>query len=167
MSEPFIGEIQAFSFNYAPRGWALCNGQLLAINQNQALYAILGNTYGGDGVTTFALPDLRGRTPVHVGQGVTLGQSAGEEAHTLTVNEMPQHTHQAMANQSNSTSSKPTDNVWGPAPAGSNSYTATANAVMNANALSTAGGSQPHSNMQPSLVLNYCIALQGIFPSRN
>ncbi|MFC5649787.1 phage tail protein [Paenibacillus solisilvae] len=165
MSEPFLGEIQAFAFGFEPRGWAACSGQLLPINTNQALFSILGTTYGGDGITTFCLPDLRGRAAVHPGNGVSLGQAAGEEAHTLTANEMPQHNHQVMANTSSSTSNKPAGNVWGPAQ--ENSYTASPNTSMSPNALSNAGGSQAHPNMQPYLALNYCIALTGIFPSRN
>lgn len=167
MSEPFLGEIQAFGFGFVPKGWAACNGQLLPINQNQALFSILGTTYGGNGVTTFALPDLRGRVPVHTGQGVALGQSAGEENHTLTVNEMPMHTHQAVGTTTASTSSKPAGLVWGPSPNNANTYTSTANTTMSPSALGNAGGSQAHSNMQPSIVLNYCIAINGIFPSRN
>lgn len=167
MSEPFLGQIQAFGFGFVPRGWLACNGQLLPINGYQALFAILGTTYGGNGINTFALPDLRGRAVVHPGQGVSLGQSAGEEAHTLSVNEIPQHTHQAMASTTASTSSKPAGLVWGPAPAGANAYTASSNTTMNPTALGSTGGSQAHSNMQPNLVLNYCIAINGIFPSRN
>ncbi len=166
MSEPFLGEIRMFGLNSAPRGWALCNGQLLSIASNQALFSLLGTTYGGDGRTTFALPDLRGRVPVHVGNGVTLGQSAGEENHTLIQAEMPAHTHQmsastAAANQKNVEGSiwtSSTSNPFGPAA----SLT-----PMNAASLAAAGGSQAHPNMQPYLTVNFCIATQGIFPSRN
>lgn len=165
MTEPFIGEIQIFPFAFAPRGWALCNGQLLPINQNQALFSLLGTTYGGDGKATFALPDLRGRVPVHFGNGVTLGQSAGEETHTLTPAEMPTHTHAVMAG-GEATAIPPAGNVWGSV-AGQNLYAATATAAMAGAAISTAGSSQPHNNMQPYAVLNFCIALQGVFPSRN
>jgi microcystin-dependent protein len=163
--EPFVGEIQAFAFGFEPRGWAACNGQILSINQNQALFSILGTTYGGDGMTTFRLPDLRGRTAVQVGNGVSLGQSSGEEAHPLTLNEIPAHNHQALGNTSASNSNKPSGNVWGPTP--TNSYTANPNTTMSPNALANAGGNWAHSNMQPYLVLTYCIALNGIFPSRN
>jgi microcystin-dependent protein len=163
--EPFIGEIQAFAFGFSPRGWAVCNGQLLAISTNQALFSILGTTYGGDGRTTFKLPDLRGKTPVHVGNGVSLGQSLGEEAHPLTVDEIPAHLHQVSGTTSAANSNKPSGNVWGLTP--ENSYTANPNISMSPNALANAGGSQPHSNMQPYLILTYCIAINGIFPSRN
>ena len=162
--EPFIGEIQAFAFGYAPKGWAICNGQTLPINRNMSLFSILGTTYGGDGITNFKLPDLRGRTPVHVGNGVLQGQSAGEEAHALTANEIPAHTHQVTGSTNAADSNKPAGNIWCQTP--SNSYTAEPNTTMSPNALGNAGGSQPHSNMQPYLVINYCIALNGIFPSR-
>ncbi|MGN7360678.1 phage tail protein [Paenibacillus sp. SAF-054] len=164
MPEPFIGEIRVFSFGIVPKGWAACNGQTLPINQNQALYSILGTLYGGDGVTTFALPDLRGRAPVHQGSGLLLGQSAGEEHHTLTVQEMPQHTHQ-VSGAGTSSSNKAANNVWGTAP--SLMYAANATSQMSPNALLSAGQSQPHNNMQPYTVLSYCIAINGIFPSRN
>ena len=165
MAEPFLGEIKLFSYSYAPQGWAFCNGQLLQINQNQALYAILGATYGGDGRTTFALPDLRGRAPVHVGSSIRLGQSSGEEQHTLTINEMPNHTHVASATNITATSKIATGNVWGKTNA--NMYAQQANTTMNPEALMSSGGNQPHNNMQPYTVLNYCIAITGIFPSRN
>ncbi len=166
MAEPFLGEIKLFGFGYAPRGWAQCNGQLLAINQNQALFAILGTTYGGNGQTTFALPDLRGRTPVHMGNGVTLGQSAGEEAHTLTTLEMPMHTHIASASTAAPSQPSPAGGLWAQSDA-QNYSTATPNTQLSGAAIGSAGQSQPHSNMQPYLTLNFCIALVGIFPSRN
>ncbi len=165
MAEPFLGEIRIFSFNFPPKGWALCNGQLLPINQNQALFAILGTTYGGDGITTFALPNLQGRVPVHTGSGITLGQSAGEQSHTLSISELPAHTHTPVGNPANATSSSPAGNVW--ASLGSGGYSPAPNTAMNAASILAAGGSQPHDNMSPYLVLNFCIALQGIFPSRN
>jgi microcystin-dependent protein len=166
MSTPFIGEIQAFPYNFAPRNWATCDGSLLAINQNQALFSIVGTTYGGNGISTFALPDLRGRAAVHVGDQVTLGQSAGEEMHTLSISETPAHNHQAMATEGDSNSNKPSsDNTWGVASIPI--YTATPNTTMSPNALSTSGKNNPHSNIQPYTVLTYCIALYGIFPSRN
>jgi len=165
MSEPFLGEIRVFSINFAPRGWAQCNGQLLPINQNQALFSILGTRFGGDGRTTFALPDLRGRAPMHPQASSNVGQTGGEESHVLTVGEMPVHTHQANAG-SNATANVPAGNVWGTTEVVSN-YTAQPNAQMNAAALTTAGQSQGHPNMQPYLVLNYCIATQGIFPTQN
>lgn len=166
MSEPFIGEIRAFGQNWAPRGWALCNGQLLAINQNQALFSILGTTYGGNGQTTFALPDLRGRVPMHVGNGITLGQSAGEENHTLTQNEMPQHNHLVQGSPAPADQKNVAGTIW--AESTSNPFGPAASMVpMNPASLTAAGGSQPHPNMQPYLTMNYCIAIQGIFPSRN
>ncbi|BDH60584.1 tail Collar domain-containing protein [Lysinibacillus sp. PLM2] len=165
MAEPFIGEIRCFSFGRIPSGWAPCNGQLLPINQNQALYAILGTTYGGNGFTTFALPDLRGRVPVHVGNGVSLGQKAGEEAHTLTVNEIPAHTHPISASSNEANKRTANGHVWGKPTI--NVYATQSNSVMSAQALTTAGGSNPHPNMQPYNVANYCIALIGIFPTRN
>lgn len=166
MSEPFLAQIQAFPYGFVPRGWAPCNGQLLAINQNQALFALIGNTYGGDGVTTFAVPDLRGRVPVHVGNGVTLGQKAGEETHTLTANEMPMHTHVPMADGSGTPAdASPVNNVW--VTQSGNTYGTAVTGSMNGTALAAAGGSQPHANMQPYLALQFCIATQGIFPSRN
>lgn len=164
MAEPFLGEIRTFSFSFEPEGWAFCDGRLLPIADNQALYAVIGATYGGDGVTTFALPDLRGRAPVHMGNGISLGEKAGEETHTLTVNEIPAHTHVAEAS-TDSTSKSAAGNVWGKE--ASQPYSTQANGVMNSNALSTAGSSQGHPNMQPYGVINYCMAIQGIFPSRN
>lgn len=168
MSEPFIGEIKLFGFNYAPQGWALCNGQLLPINQNQALFSILGTTYGGNGQTTFALPDLRGRTPVHVGNGVVLGQSAGEENHTLTTNEMPQHTHQVTASGAAANQKAVTGNIWADLGTTANPYSPNGPlTTMHPGSMTDAGGSQSHSNMQPYLALNFCIAIMGIYPTRN
>lgn len=165
MAEPFIGEIKLFSCNFAPKGWALCDGALLPINSNQALFAILGTTYGGNGTTTFALPDLRGRVPRHQGNGVTLGQAAGEEGHTLTQAEMPMHNHLAYASSQTGTTKSAEGGVW--AQTDFEKYAPTADQVMSGQALSTSGGSQPHSNMQPYLALNFCIAVVGIFPSQN
>lgn len=165
MSEPFLGEIRLFANNYAPRGWMFCEGQILQINQNQALYSLLGAVYGGNGVTTFALPDYRGRVPIHVSSNIPLGTAQGEAAHTLTINEMPQHTHQVSASSNIGTTEDPTGNSWAVA---DSLYDAPGTMVaMSSNAIGTAGGSQPHENMQPYLVLNYAIAIQGIFPSRN
>ncbi len=166
MSEPFLGEIRAFPMNYAPQGWMQCNGAELQINQNQALYAILGTTYGGNGTTTFAVPDLRGRTPVHCGNGVMFGESAGEETHTLTVPEMPQHTHMISANSENGNNVSANGNIWSNT-GQMQAYSPQTNAIMSGNALSTAGQSQAHNNMQPYNVINYCIAIVGIFPTQN
>lgn len=166
MIEAFVGEIKLFSFAGVPNGWALCNGQLLQINTNQALYSLLGTTYGGDGIRTFALPDLRGRVPVHVGNGVTIGQKAGQETHMLTLNEMPKHNHTVTASSDNASLKVPTGNVWGKS--SDTVYSVNEpNTNMNAQALSTSGNSQPHQNMQPYSVANYCIALVGIYPPRN
>lgn len=166
MSEPYLGEIRLFANNFAPKGWALCQGQILSIQQNSALFSLLGTTYGGNGTTTFALPDLRGRVPIHFNSTFPLGAAQGEASHTLTNSEMPAHTHMASGS---STASQPTPNnqVWGTDTSVNLYGTATALTTMNAGAISTTGGSQAHSNMQPYLVLNYCIALQGIYPTRN
>ena len=164
MAEPFLSEIRIMSFNFAPKGWALCNGQLLPINQNQALFSLLGTTYGGDGRVNFALPDLRGRTPIHEGSGHTLGERGGEQAHTLSIAELPTHTHLLNAN-TGSGQNNPPNAVLGKAAA--NMYgPATALAAMGNSVINT-GGSQAHLNMQPFLTLSFCIALQGIFPSPN
>ena len=165
MSEPFMGEIKIFSFGFAPKGWALCNGQLLPINQNQALFSLLGTTYGGDGRVNFALPDLRARSPIHMGQSHTLGERAGEEAHTLSLSEMPLHVHFPSGNNGTATETDPTGHFW--ANGGDNVYsTNAANATMLGGTVGNVGGSQAHVNMSPFLTLNFCIALQGIFPSQ-
>jgi microcystin-dependent protein len=170
LSEPFLAEVRIVGFNFAPRGWAFCDGQILPINQNQSLYSLLGTTYGGDGRTNFALPDLRGRTPIHVGgsNGGThvLGQKSGEETHTLAANEMPQHTHTLQGTNASGTATAPQGNVL--AEASLNVYSAFSSAVaMGSGSVSNVGGGQAHDNMQPFLALNFCIALQGLFPSRN
>ena len=165
MAEPFLSEIRIMSFGYAPRGWAMCNGQLLPINQNQALFSLLGTTFGGNGQTNFALPDLRGNVPIHVGQGFTLGQKGGEQAHTLTQSEMPTHIHIAQGSGNNGDNVIPTDNVFGVV---TGVYGAPTNLTsLQPASITNVGGSQAHLNMQPFLVLNFCIALQGIFPSPN
>ena len=180
MAEPFLSELRLMSFSFPPRGWALCNGQQLPINQNQALFSLLGTTYGGNGQTTFALPNLQGRVPIHTGNGHTLGEAAGASTVTLTQQQMPQHTHTLSAQTEvmlpTTVTQNPTGKVFaaprvglqgggnGPvqlyAPA--NNLTA-----LNAQSSGNTGGSQPHNNMMPYLALNWCIALQGIFPSQN
>lgn len=165
MAEPFIGEIRAFPFAFAPRGWALCNGQTLPVNQNQALFSLLGTTYGGNGQTTFALPDLRGRAPAHVSDDLRLGDRLGEEAHTVTVAELPEHSHPIAAVDAPGTQAAP----GGAALARAEDLYATPGdlVALQTGSSSTAGGSQPHVNMQPYLTLSYCIALQGLFPSQS
>ena len=165
MSEPFLGEIKIISWNFPPKGWTFCNGQLLPINQNQALFSILGTTYGGDGRTTFGLPNLQGRSPVHVGNGISLGELGGETSHTLNISELPAHNHVPVATPGAPTLSDPTGNLWASNP--NNAYSATINAAMNPASILPTGGNQPHENMSPYLVLNFIIALQGIFPSQN
>lgn len=166
MSTPYLGEMRIVSFGFPPKGWALCNGQLLPINQNQALFSLLGTTYGGDGRVNFALPNLQGRTPMHFGDGLVLGELGGESNHTLNISEIPAHNHPANASGNTSTSAAPGGNYWGSA--GLASYTTAApNTAMSGSAIANAGGSQPHQNTQPYLVLNVVIALQGIFPSQN
>src|ERR1700737_4479079 len=157
MSEPFLGEVKVISWNFPPKGWAFCNGQLLPINQNQALFSILGTMYGGDGRVNFGLPDLRGRTPVHVGsQNPIQGQKAGEEFHTLTVSEMPQHLHPMNGISGNGTVATPGGNFLGAA--GAQPYHGFTNAVaMDPASISNVGGSQPHENRSPFLVLNFII----------
>jgi microcystin-dependent protein len=168
MAEPFLSEIRIMSFNYPPKGWATCNGQFLPINQNQALFSLLGTTYGGNGQTTFALPDLRDRTPIHFGQGFTLGEKGGEPAHTLIMGEMPAHNHFVNASSTTATDNIPTNSLMLAVSTPQSIYTAATNfQTMNAAAVSNVGGSQAHNNLQPFLVLNFCIALQGIFPSQN
>ena len=166
MSEPFLAEVKIISWNFPPKGWAFCNGQLLPINQNQALFSLLGTTYGGDGRTTFALPNLQGSMPVHVGQGIALGQRGGETAHTLNISEMPAHNHIPVGSNINPPPfPTATGNLWSANNA--KPFAASATGSMNPACVAVAGGSQPHENMSPYLVLNFIIALQGIFPSRN
>jgi microcystin-dependent protein len=173
VSDQFVAEIRIFPFNFAPKGWAFCDGQLIPISQNTALFSLLGTFYGGDGKSTFALPDLQGNAPVHQGQGPALseyfvGQSGGSETITLIDSEMPAHSHQA-SGVSGSGPTSPANNTWGtgagrtPPP----TYVDGNPNVSMGNALSVAGGNQPHNNMQPYLTLNFCIALQGIFPPRS
>lgn len=173
MAEPFLSEIRLMSFVFPPKGWALCNGQLLPINQNQALFSLLGTTFGGDGRVNFALPDLRARVPIHAGSGHTLGERGGESAHTLSIAELPTHTHVFQASSTGASTNVPTANVLarGQASNGNpiNYYdTSPSNLVaMAATSITNSGGSQAHLNMQPFLTLSFCIALQGIFPSPN
>jgi microcystin-dependent protein len=168
MSIQYIGEMRWLSFGFPPRGWALCNGQILSINQNQALFSLLGTTYGGDGIQTFALPNMQGKVPVHYGNGFNIGQFGGEANHTLTVNEMTAHTHPAGAVSGFGTTAIPAGALWARSAKGDMMYSSAApNAEMIAGTVGVNGGGQPHTNQQPYLALNLCIALQGIFPSRN
>ncbi|HEY0320626.1 MAG TPA: tail fiber protein [Pyrinomonadaceae bacterium] len=172
MAEPFLSEIRIMSFGFAPKGWALCNGQFLPINQNQALFSLLGTTYGGNGQTTFALPDLRGKIPIHMGQGHTLGEVGGKESDTINLSTMPAHNH--FLNASNSTGDSNNPNFGGtgfilaqdPGNVYSNALQPGA-ATLNPGSVTNVGGSQAHENRQPFLTLCFCIALIGIFPSRN
>ena len=165
MAEPFLSEIRIFSFVFAPKGWALCNGQLLPINQNQALFSLLGTTFGGDGRVNFALPDFRARVPIHVGDGHTLGERAGEAHHTLNVAELPSHAHQVAASGQSGNTPIPTNGLLA---SYNNGYASPSEMVpLHAQTVKNTGGSQAHLNMQPFLTLNFCIALQGIFPSPN
>lgn len=172
MSEPYIGEIRMFAGNFAPRGWALCNGALMSIAQNTALFSILGTTFGGNGQTTFALPDLQGRVPMHWGSGpglpnVALGQMAGEVSHTLITSEMPMHTHPASGTNNDADNGRPGGGVL--AINASPNYTAAhqPDAPMNPAMIGAAGGNQPHNNMQPYTAITFIIALEGIYPPRN
>ena len=167
MAEPFLSEIRIFSFGFAPQGWALCNGQLLPINQNQALFSLLGTTYGGDGRVNFALPDLRGRVPIHEGSGHTLGERAGEQSHTISINELPAHAHAINTINGTADQQYPTTTTHWASGGSFAGFHQTANNAMDPNTILPVGGSQAHLNMQPFLTLNFSIALQGIFPSQN
>lgn len=169
MAEPFLSEIRIMSFNFAPRGWAQCNGQLLPINQNQALFSLLGTTFGGNGQTNFGLPEMRGRAPIFMGQGFTLGERAGQEAHTLTISELPTHIHfmTAKAPPDGSANVNSPNGAFLSNSSPAEIYTTSLQATpLVGSSVSIYGGSQPHENRQPSLTLNFCIALQGIFPSQ-
>lgn len=169
MAEPFLAETRIMSFGFAPQGWALCNGQLLPVRQNQALFALLGVNFGGDGIETFGLPDLRGRTPIHFDNNHTIGQKGGEEAHVLTNPEMPTHTHSLKAKTTlvNNNIPDPANYLGQTLPNLVYSSQSQNFNTMNAASLSFIGGNQPHTNMQPYLTLNFCIALRGIFPTQN
>lgn len=168
MAEPFLSEIRIFSFHFAPKGWALANGQILAIAQNQALFSLLGTTFGGDGTKTFALPNFQGRVPIHVGQGYTFGQQGGEINHTLINNEMPNHTHVMVASSQSADSSGPGNGLLANSKPGHlyQSNGSSQLGTLSPASVSNTGGSQPHLNLQPLLVLNFSISLQGIFPSQ-
>lgn len=166
--EPYISEIKLFPWDWAPKYWALCNGALLPINQYQALFALIGTTYGGNGVTNFALPDLRGRTPIHSGTGYALGQMAGNETVTLNINELPMHNHMFAGVASAGTALNPLGHLLANNSGNNNCYGPPNNLQpLNPASIASVGGNLPHENMQPYLVLNYCIAVQGVFPSRN
>jgi microcystin-dependent protein len=175
MAEPFLAQIQIFALNFPPVGWAFCNGQLLPISQNTALFSLLGTTFGGNGQTTFALPNLQSRVPIgangSAGPGLTerlLGESAGEETVTLAPLQIPGHTHPANCNSNMGTAYDPAGNVWSVDAGGNNEYGAGGVAgQMSLAAISPAGGGQPHTNIQPYLAVNFCIALAGIYPSRS
>jgi microcystin-dependent protein len=165
VAEPFLSEIRMFSFNFPPKGWAFCNGQLLPINQNQALFSLLGTTFGGDGRVNFGLPDLRGRVPLHVGQTHSLGERGGEQAHTLSIAEIPTHTHGIRGGSAAGTTRIANQKLLA---GGADLYANPSNLTsLHPATVANTGGSQPHLNLQPYLVLSYCIALQGIFPSPN
>jgi len=172
MSNPFVAEIRIFPFNFAPKGWAFCDGQLLSISQNTALFSLLGTTYGGNGTSNFALPNLQGCAPMHSGQGPglsfrDLGETGGSASVTLLETEMPAHTHAANCNSGMGDQYSPAGNFWATDAGGNNEYNTGGGSLMAAGAVANAGGSQPHNNLQPYLVLNFCIALQGVFPPRN
>lgn len=169
MTEAYLGEIRIMSFNFAPQGWAFCNGQTLPINQNQGLFSLLGTNYGGNGQTTFALPNLQGRTPIHQGNGHTVGEAAGSTAVTINIQQMPQHTHSMAAGTDTNTRSGNPGNKFPTDTSPSSQYNPASaiNVAFNSQTITAVGGSQPHNNMQPYLALNFCIALSGVFPSQN
>jgi microcystin-dependent protein len=166
---PFLGQLALFPFGFPPRGWALCQGQLMPINQYQALFSLLGTTYGGDGITNFGLPDLRGRTPVSIGNGINLGAKGGEEMHTLQISEVPQHNHTINATTNAANNPAPGGNLLGQTASGATVYkqTTNINSPLNSSTIGAYGNGQPHENRTPYLVMNWCIALTGIYPSRN
>lgn len=166
MAQPYVGEIRMFGGNFAPAGWLFCEGQILSIAENEALFQLIGTTYGGDGQSTFAVPDLRGRVPLHMGNGFILAETGGAEEITLTVNQIPAHTHVPQANSGNGSSSDPTNNFWAAQPALLQySLAGSGNVILPANTLAATGGNQPHTNFQPYLCVDFIISLFGIFPS--
>ncbi|HMK24791.1 MAG TPA: tail fiber protein [Chitinophagaceae bacterium] len=168
MAQPYVGEIRMFAGNFAPAGWMFCEGQLLPISENETLFNLIGTTYGGDGEATFALPDLRGRLPIHQGNGFVLAETGGTEEVTLTTNQIPLHSHVPVANSGNGTSTDPSNNVWAAQPALLQySGPGSADVILAANTLSISGGTQPHTNFQPYLCVDFIISLFGIFPSVN
>ena len=166
MSQPYIGEIRMVGFNFAPVDWAFCNGAVLAITQNETLFNLIGTTYGGDGVSTFALPSLQSRVPIHQGSGFTVGQTGGVETVTLSVSQIPAHTHAAQASSGGGTSNNPAGNFWANWTGSQYSDQGT-NSAMNAGATGAGGGSQPHDNLMPYLAVNFIIALYGVYPSQS
>ncbi len=166
MGTPFMSEIKIISWNFSPKGWAFCNGQFLPINQNQALFSLLGTMYGGNGQTTFALPDFRGRAAIHQGQGFTIGQAGGQEAHTITMSEMPTHIHPLQCNKIAANTNAIQAGLFGIVSGGIYGNPSNLQPIL-PSTITNVGGSQAHENRQPSLVLNFIIALQGVFPSRN
>ena len=166
MAQPYVGEIRMFAGNFAPAGWQFCDGSILSISENEVLFQLIGTTYGGDGQSTFAVPDLRGRVPIHQGNGFILAQTGGVETVTLTVNQIPGHSHLPLANSGNGTSTSPVNNVWAAQPA-LLQYSGTGSSDINlaANTLALGGGSQPHDNFQPYLCVDFIISLFGIFPT--
>ncbi len=168
MSQPYVGECRLVGFNFAPAGWSICNGQLIAISENPTLFQLIGTTYGGDGTSTFALPNLQSRVPVHQGSGVVVGLVGGQEAVTLTTQQIPSHNHPLLATKNPAGTGQVSGNVLGTAAAAAyNAITPAPSSAMNPNAVSQTGGSQPHDNLQPYLALNWIISLFGIFPSQS
>ena len=167
MSEPFVGQISSFAFSFAPKGWAAANGQLLPINQNQALFALLGTQYGGNGIQTFALPNLQGRVAVHNSGTFVIGETGGAESVTLTTSQLPAHSHTVNCNKNAGTQASPGGNLWAADGAGNAPYSSGGSTALAGGAIAPVGGSQPHNNVAPLLAVNFCIALVGIFPSRN